>query len=108
MASMNGPPSSVYIQLPVLAAIFAVCLATAYSLYVSNATPLRKIPGPFLARITKLWIVNITRQHRRHVHDISLHQHYGPVVRIAPKEVLFASPNAVRMIYGTCLSLLPR
>lgn len=32
-------------------------LALLYVLYARYATPLRKIPGPFLASISKLWVV---------------------------------------------------
>jgi hypothetical protein len=70
-----------------------------------EATPLRKVPGPFLASITKLWIVRKQRGYQRPLVDMDLHKRYGPIVRIAPNEVLISSPQAFRTVYGkSCLS----
>ncbi|KAE8451021.1 hypothetical protein EG329_004693 [Mollisiaceae sp. DMI_Dod_QoI] len=66
-----------------------------------EATPLRRIPGPFLASITKLWIVQKQRGYKRPLVDIELHKKYGRIIRIAPNEVSISSPQAFRTIYGT-------
>ncbi|KAI0481179.1 cytochrome P450 [Xylariaceae sp. FL0804] len=58
------------------------------------------LPGPRAARFTSL----VLRWHEmrgrrtRYVHD--LHLKYGSAVRLAPREVAFASAAAVREIYG--------
>ncbi|KEF58607.1 uncharacterized protein A1O9_06533 [Exophiala aquamarina CBS 119918] len=61
--------------------------------------PLRKIPGPPLARCTRLWarIGNFYGRKSERVHDA--HLKYGPVVRVGPNELSFADPAAVRDIY---------
>lgn len=64
------------------------------------------VPGPFIARLTKKWIlfVDLSGSRARTVHE--LHKKYGPVVRLAPNELSFASLQAVKPIYGpgtTCI-----
>lgn len=72
-------------------------------LYVwrSIASPLRKVPGPRVSLFTS-WILKYHEfQARRTAYVHSLHQKYGPVVRIAPNEVSFASLEGVKEIYGS-------
>lgn len=64
------------------------------------------VPGPFIARLTKKWIlfVDLSGSRARTVHE--LHKKYGPVVRLAPNELSFASLQAVKPVYGpgtTCI-----
>jgi len=59
---------------------------------------LYKYPGPFLASISRAWkVISTARGHTEH-DFIDLHRKYGPVVRIAPNELSFASPQAARDI----------
>jgi len=81
--------------------ILVAVLALLYVLYTRYATPLCKIPGPFLASITKLWVVQQTRSFNRHNVDIELHKKYGTMVRVAPNEVMVSDLDAMRTIYGT-------
>lgn len=62
-------------------------------------SPLNKIPGPMLARYTSLILKwhEFKTNRTRYIHK--LHLRYGPVVRIAPTEVAFASLGAVKEIY---------
>ncbi|KAB5585128.1 cytochrome P450 [Coniochaeta sp. 2T2.1] len=64
------------------------------------------VPGPFIARLTKKWIlfVDLSGYRARTVHE--LHKKYGPVVRLAPNELSFASLPAIKPVYGagtTCV-----
>ena len=68
------------------------------ALHHRYATPLRAYPGPFLASLTRLWKVASTARGNTHLDHIALHQRYGPVVRIAPREVSLASPEAARTL----------
>jgi len=90
----SSPPSRFH------AAISCAILGLLYVLYTRYATPLRKIPGPILASITKLWIVKQQRTFLRHFVDMDLHKKYGTIVHIAPNEVMVSSPQAFRTIYG--------
>lgn len=62
-------------------------------------SPLSKISGPSLAAATRLVLMyhEFTRTRKAWIHG--LHLRYGPVVRIAPDEVSFASWDAVKEIY---------
>ncbi|KAB8236692.1 cytochrome P450 [Aspergillus alliaceus] len=64
-------------------------------------SPLRKIPGPFLAGWTNLWRAYHVTQGRSQVVLHELHQKYGPVVRIAPNVVDLDLPELVKTIYNT-------
>ncbi|KAI0533334.1 cytochrome P450 [Xylaria digitata] len=64
--------------------------------YKRYASPLRSIPGPFLASCTRLWKIRSTIGENTHWEHIDLHRKYGPVVRIGPNEVSFSSPHVAR------------
>lgn len=69
---------------------------TIYNLFFH---PLRNIPGPPLAKVSRLWarVGNFYGCKSERVH--AAHQKYGPVVRVGPNEISFADPTAVRDIY---------
>jgi hypothetical protein len=77
----------------------ALVLFAAHSLRQALTSPLNKIPGPWHAKFTSLVLKwHEFRTHRtQYVHK--LHLQYGPSVRIAPGEVVFASAAAVKEIY---------
>ncbi|KAI0841668.1 cytochrome P450 3A13 [Hypoxylon sp. FL0890] len=80
----------------------AICLVLVF-IYIWRciASPLRAIPGPTISLFSS-WILKYHEFHAhrtRYVHH--LHQRYGPVVRIAPNEVSFASSEGVKEIYGS-------
>ncbi len=62
-------------------------------------SPLRPIPGPLPAKLSKLWLLAIELSGRRTLYIHSLHQRYGPVVRVGPNELSFATGAAARDIY---------
>lgn len=84
-----------------LLACCIIVFTIAYLLINRFGTPLRKVPGPFLASISQLWIVKQQRGLQRPHVDLNLHRKYGPIVRIAPNEVLVSSPASKKIIYGT-------
>lgn len=64
------------------------------------------IPGPFIARLTDKWILFVDLAGSRASTVHALHQKYGPVVRLAPNELSFASLEAAKPIHGpssTCI-----
>ncbi|EXJ66251.1 uncharacterized protein A1O5_10403 [Cladophialophora psammophila CBS 110553] len=88
---------------PLFLAFFAfsslyVFLTILYNLFFH---PLRRYPGPFLARISWLWsrIRNFHGCKSERIH--AAHERYGPIVRIGPNELSFANPAAVRDIYNS-------
>ncbi|EME86539.1 uncharacterized protein MYCFIDRAFT_60376 [Pseudocercospora fijiensis CIRAD86] len=75
-------------------------LIFAYFLYNRYFHPLHKIPGPFLASITPLWLVYQCYHRRRPRLDMELHKAYGSIVRISPNEIMFSNPDHFREVYG--------
>lgn len=60
----------------------------------------RHIPGPFLARFTRLWELYHTAQRNDHQLNIDLHRKYGPVVRLAPNRFSFNQRADLNTIYN--------
>lgn len=83
-----------YFYVPVLVT------AAAYCLYNRYLHPLRKIPGPFLASLSPLWIAWQSWKCRRPHLDIALHKKYGSIVRISPDEIIFSNADYYRQVYG--------
>jgi cytochrome P450 len=69
-----------------------------YALYTQLASPLRDVPGPFLARFTKLWFFNRVRRGKFHHDNIALHEKYGPIVRVGPDLFSISTPD--KTVYG--------
>lgn len=63
------------------------------------ATPLASVPGPFISHITSFYLKWQELRANRTLYVHSLHEKYGPVVRIAPNELSFTSWAAVKEIY---------
>ncbi|PQE19795.1 cytochrome P450 protein [Rutstroemia sp. NJR-2017a WRK4] len=81
-----------------LAVVFFTFLAKI--LYRAYLTPLRKVPGPWYARLTHLVLKYhvVTGRRLHYIH--SLHLKYGPVVLIAPTEVEVSSLAGFRKIHN--------
>jgi hypothetical protein len=69
--------------------------------YISTniISPLRRIPGPFVAGFTEYWLVVADLAGKRTETIHQLHRKYGPVVRVGPKEVSFAD-ESINAIYS--------
>lgn len=63
--------------------------------------PLSKVPGPKLAAISNIWQGTHARNGATRRLGQSLHQKYGPIVRVGPNEVWFNSAAAYKKIYST-------
>ncbi|KAI1066927.1 hypothetical protein LB507_011384 [Fusarium sp. FIESC RH6] len=61
---------------------------------------LSRIPGPPLARWTKLWRLYDVYKGQSHHTAIRLHLEHGPLVRVAPNVVSVGDPQAIKIIYG--------
>lgn len=62
---------------------------------------LRDIPGPFVASFSNLWKIVAVYHGDMPRRNVALHEQYGPVVRIGPKHVSFASPEAFSIIHSS-------
>ncbi|CAG8972578.1 hypothetical protein HYALB_00011310 [Hymenoscyphus albidus] len=69
---------------------FLLILLALASLYLSHSvykyinSPLKNIPGPFIAKFTDLWRLFDTLGGRAELTHIHLHAKYGPAVRLGP------------------------
>lgn len=77
-----------------------------YTIYQAYATPLRNVPGPSLARFTRIWLFRAIASRKWDQINIQLHRKYGPVVRIAPNEYSIDDPDAANIIYRSRDQLL--
>lgn len=68
-------------------------------LYTRLTSPLAKLPGPYYTIFTALYLKFHEFSGNRRLYIDALHSTYGPVVRIAPNEVSFASLEAMKEIY---------
>ncbi|KAI0145606.1 cytochrome P450 [Xylariaceae sp. FL1272] len=73
---------------------------TAFWFYNLWFHPLAKFPGPLLARASLLFRFIHTSRGKFHFAVTKAHRRYGPVVRVAPNELSFASVESWKAIYG--------
>ncbi|KAF2170613.1 hypothetical protein M409DRAFT_64291 [Zasmidium cellare ATCC 36951] len=89
--------------------LLAFCLIpvafVCYSVIPAATSPLRNVPGPFLARFTRLWFFQSTWRGQAHWENIHLHRKYAPagsfyapVVRLGPNLYSISRPESV--VYG--------
>lgn len=79
--------------------LLALGLCVAYSIVSAIMDPLRGIPGPFLARFTRLWYFFELYKGSFEISNVGLHKTYGPIVRIAPNEYSVDDMEAAKLIY---------
>lgn len=72
--------------------IFAV-LTFLRSIYYRHLHPLAKVPGPFLASVSRLWLLYHALQGKQHLIHMATHRKYGPVIRVAPNTVMISDPQ---------------
>ena len=87
----------------VLAITFAVASSAlfVYVAYQQFLSPLARINGPFLASLSPLWKLYAFNKGNFHETLVALHHKYGPIVRIAPTEVIISEKTAIKEIYST-------
>ncbi|KAF7288957.1 hypothetical protein MIND_01412300 [Mycena indigotica] len=83
-------------------AIFLASLTASIVAYrLSPWHPLAHIPGPMLAKVSKLWGVSLLIRGNRHLVLKKLHEKHGDFVRIGPNEVSVVHAEAIRSVLGT-------
>ncbi|KIX99293.1 uncharacterized protein Z520_04869 [Fonsecaea multimorphosa CBS 102226] len=74
--------------------------ATSIFIYRVFFHRLRAFPGPFWARVTKLWTRESHLRGEYHRDSLELHHKYGDIVRVAPNELDINDLEAIKLIYG--------
>jgi hypothetical protein len=95
------PSMTSYTTLLAYSSLALAGYALAWIAYARLLHPLKHIPGPFWASISRLWIVHYVRRGDMDIVQRGLHQKYGPLVRIGPDEIACAAPEAISKIYPT-------
>jgi hypothetical protein len=70
-----------------------------WAVYTRILHPLASVPGPFWASLSRVWYMYRIYAGDMHTVQRSLHERYGPIVRIAPNEVSTAEVSAIPKIY---------
>lgn len=88
-------------QWPSSSFLISSSLALAILLFVLRrlTSPIARIPGPFLTKITILPVVYQDHIGNRTKWTERLHRQYGTVVRLSPKEVSVSSPASIRDVF---------
>ncbi|KAI1453407.1 cytochrome P450 [Annulohypoxylon moriforme] len=86
-------------KLAILVGCFAV-FQLLFRIIRHVTSPLRSVPGPFLARFTNLWYFWTLRKAKFEVVNKELHEKYGPIIRYGPNRYSFNDLTATKTIYG--------
>ncbi|KAF2171543.1 hypothetical protein M409DRAFT_63770 [Zasmidium cellare ATCC 36951] len=68
-----------------------------YALFIS---PHKDIPGPLLARFTRLWELRQMIRGDSHETIVNLHKQHGPIIRLAPNRYSLNTLEAQKKIYA--------
>ncbi|KAL6854541.1 cytochrome P450 [Trichoderma novae-zelandiae] len=93
--------TSALLQTLFFAHVYNCSVVVSILVYRAFFHPLRKFPGPFLARFSRLYAMSKMVQSRKGYEDVQkLHLEYGDIVRVGPRELSINRPSAIRAIYG--------
>lgn len=87
MARLTMSPASLAQVVYTYFYVLPVVAAVSYLLYQRFFSPLAKIPGPFWASVSRLWITKHSWDGDMNRRVIELHRKYGKLVRTGPNEV---------------------
>ncbi|KAF2501879.1 cytochrome P450 [Lophium mytilinum] len=93
--------ASSFLSLLLKAAILGAVLLLPRLLWNYLTSPIKDIPGPFLAKFTNFWRL-YSHWARTHIESQrELHEKYGSAVRIGPNCVSISDPSLISKIYST-------
>ncbi|KAJ7052211.1 high nitrogen upregulated cytochrome P450 monooxygenase 2 [Mycena amicta] len=96
------PPTSTGWNVLIAIVVFLATLGSSIVVYrLSPWHPLAHIPGPTLAKISKLWSVKLALKGNKHRVFKQLHERYGDFVRTGPNEVSIIHSDAIKTVLGT-------
>ncbi|KAF3934725.1 hypothetical protein ABW20_dc0106532 [Dactylellina cionopaga] len=90
-----------------LQSIITIIILTLLGYFLANSvyqvyfSPLSKIPGPWYASISRLWLGSRALRGRLIFDVHALHERYGPYVRVSQTEVSVADVDSLRKIHST-------
>ncbi|KAI5820531.1 cytochrome P450 [Pyronema omphalodes] len=93
-------PENRYVRYAALASIASFCYCFVLFVYRLYFHPLAKFPGPFWAKTTQFWLVKTLISGRNAQIIQAAHEKYGPIIRLSPTDLSFATTSSWRDIYG--------
>ncbi|ETS83421.1 hypothetical protein PFICI_05297 [Pestalotiopsis fici W106-1] len=97
----ENPFDSIPLPFKSLLPVQIIAASVAAVLYRIFFSPIRHIPGPFLAKFTRLWHIHAILAGKQNLRLLELHKKHGHFVRISHDEVSITHPNAVKALYLT-------
>jgi hypothetical protein len=90
------------ISLMLIGPAFLSGLLTSLLTYRLFFSPLNKFPGPYLSRISNLWLSFgvVGKSSQLHIKVQDIHAKYGDFVRIGSNDLSITDPKAVQIVYG--------
>ncbi|KAK8036374.1 hypothetical protein PG991_001511 [Apiospora marii] len=83
------------------ALVLFIATYVCWSVVSQHRSPLRRFPGPFLAKWSNLWRFYHTLRGDMHLVNLRAHRKYGPVVRTGPNNLDLDLPGLVRTVYSS-------
>jgi len=80
--------------------VLLLCLVILQAVYSKYGSGINHIPGPWQAAYTDWWRFWITWKRRPELEHIRLHEQHGDLVRLGPRAVSVADPEAIKIIYA--------
>ncbi|KAF2646666.1 cytochrome P450 [Massarina eburnea CBS 473.64] len=93
-------PQSLSGRIALLAATAHIVLYVGRAIHNLYFSPLSRVPGPFWSRISEFPHSYNFMRGDGVPYVKSIHDRYGPVVRIAPNRISYSTPTGFRTIYG--------
>jgi hypothetical protein len=90
---------SVKIWLTVLLPISCTIYWILWCIYARTLHPLASIPGPVWPSISRLCLVYHAYTGDLEIWQLALHERYGPLVRVAPDEIVCDDPREISTLY---------
>ncbi|OHF02121.1 cytochrome P450 oxidoreductase [Colletotrichum orchidophilum] len=98
MGMLNDQKQSGYLLVALqLAPAVLLC---SWLLYQRVLSPFAKVPGPYWASLSRVWLTYHSYIGDLHIVMMRLHEVHGKVVRIAPSEVSISDLTSIKTIYG--------
>ncbi len=82
------------------AVVAAILTYAVMALWTALRPGLRRIPGPFIARFSRLYLFLQATKGNQHSIYLDLHEKYGKLVRVGPNKVAIADPDMIPIIYN--------
>ena len=80
-------------------ALAVLILLLSHLLWLYARSPLKHVPGPFLAKFTNIWRLTNVLAGQSQRTQLRLHERYGSAVRLGPNLVSLNDPSLIKVVY---------